>query len=331
MLVVVASAVVAGQVARVDVRLDTAEADAVLAIVASERAGKQPVAADWLTLTSTPGYQRLKARERAIGAPFEDDDFKKFVESSDLAGRADAQRRTLEAWAHADVTAAANRALAYLPADATIQATVFLVVKPKTNSFVFEPASNPAIFLYVDPAKTTAQVENTMAHELHHIGAASLESKYETSIASLSPEARTVARWMGAFAEGLAMLAAAGGADVHPHAMSPQADRERWDRDVANFSADLRTVEQFFLDVLDRRLTGDDIQRTAMTFYGVQGPWYTVGWKMATVVEHQLGRREVIQAAVDPRTLLINYNRAVRAGGLDLPLWSDRLMTAVAR
>jgi hypothetical protein len=113
--------------------------------------------------------------------------------------------------------------------------------------------------------------------------------------------------------------------------MSPQADRERWDRDVANFSADLRTVEQFFLDVLDRRLTGDDIQRTAMTFYGVQGPWYTVGWKMATVVEHQLGRREVIQAAADPRTLLINYNRAVRAGGLGLPLWSDRLMTAVAR
>jgi len=329
-LVVLAAATVAGQAPRIDVRFDTAEADAVLAIVKLEQSGATPAAADWLTLTSTAGYRRLKAREQSLGLIFDDDDFRKFVESDDLAKRADDQRRTVETWAHSDVNAAAARALAYLPDEATIRATVYAVIKPKKNSFVFDAATNAAIFLYVDPEKTTAQVENTMAHELHHIGAASLDAKYEASLASLSPEARSVALWTGAFAEGLAMLAAAGGPDVHPHAASPAADRERWDRDVANFDADLRKVEQFFLDVLDRRVTGDAIQREAMTLYGVQGPWYTVGWKMATIVERAFGRGAVIQAVADPRTLLVNYNRAVRAGKLDLPLWSDRILAALS-
>lgn len=231
---------------------------------------------------------------------------------------------------HADVTAAAGRALAYLPPDATIHATVYAVIKPRTNSFVFEPATNPAIFLYVDPEKTREQIENTMAHELHHIGAASLDSKYEARLATLTPPAQAVARWIGAFAEGLAMLAAAGGPDIHPHALSAAADRDRWDHDVANVAADLPAVERFFLDVLDGRLTGDAIQNTGMTFFGVQGPWYTVGWKMAVVVEHAFGRGVVIDAVTDPRTLLVNYNRAVRAARLDLPVWSDRILSAVA-
>src|SRR5262249_12829265 len=159
-----------------------------------------------------------------------------------------------------------------------------------------------------------------------HIGAASLQDSYESTLGTLPVEARAVGRWMGAFAEGMAMLAAAGGAEVHPHRSSPLAIRERWDRDVANFPSDLQKVERFFLDVLDDRTTGDEIQKTAMTFFGVQGPWYTVGWKMAVVVERAFGRDAVIDAVRDPRTLLANYNRAVRDQRLDLPLWSERLL-----
>ncbi len=317
------------QPARVDVRVDTAEADAVLRIVALGRLGQVPTTADWSALRSTAGYQRLKARELSLHVPFDEDAFQKFVLSDDLAARAEADRRTVDLWARADVTGAAARALAYLPSDATIHATVYAVIKPRTNSFVFEPATNPAIFLYVDPAKTREQVENTMAHEMHHIGAASLDAKYDAALATLPPAAQAVGRWMRGFSEGVAMLAAAGGPDVHPHAVSAAADRERWDRDVANFAADLRKVDQFFLDVLDGRLTGDAIQDTAMTFFGVQGPWYTVGWKMAVVVERAFGRDEVIRGVADPRELLASYNRAVREQRLDLPLWSDRVMAAI--
>jgi hypothetical protein len=325
------TALLAAQPARVDVRFDTGEADAVLRIVALRRSGRSPTAGDWSALASTPGYQRLKARELSLHVPFDEEAFKQFVASDDLASRADDERRTVDAWARADVTGAARRALAYLPADAKIHATVYVVIKPRTNSFVFEPAINPAIFLYVDPAKTREQIENTMAHEMHHIGAASLDAKYEAKLVTLPPAAQAAARWMGAFAEGLAMLAAAGGPDVHPHASSPAADRARWDRDVANFAADQQKVERFFDDVLDGRLTGDAMQTAGMAFFGEQGPWYTVGWKMAVVVEQAFGRDDVIRAAADPRVLLESYNRAVRQRRLDLPVWSDRVIAAVER
>jgi hypothetical protein len=300
----------------VDVRFDTSEADAVLR-------------ADWPQVTSTAGYQRLKARELSLRRAFDEEAFRRFVESGDVARRAPELRRTVDAWTHADISAAAARALQYLPADATIHATVYPVIKPQANSFVFDTNGSPAIFLYVDPAKTPEQIENTIAHELHHIGLASRGPQYETSLSSLSPEAQAVGKWMTAFGEGLAMLAAAGGPDVHPHAVSPVADRERWDRDVANFASDLAKVQQFFIDLLDRRLTGDQVQQTAMAFFGVQGPWYTVGWKMAVIVEETFGRDAVIAGAADPRILLADYNRAVRQRKLDLPLWSDRILSAV--
>jgi hypothetical protein len=37
-----------------------------------------------------------------------------------------------------------------------------------------------------------------------------------------------------------------------------------------------------------------------------------------------------LKRAVDPRLLLVRYNRAVREQHLDLPLWPDRLLKAVA-
>ena len=305
-----------GQTSRVAVRFDTSEADAVLR-------------ADWSEVTSTTGYQRLKARELSMGRPFDEEAFRRFVESDDIARRADELRRTVDVWTHADLSGAAGRALKYLPPDAKIRATVYPVIKPQGNSFVFETNTNPAIFLSVDSSRTPAQIENTIAHELHHIGLASLGPEYETSLSKLSPEAQAVGKWLTAFGEGLAMLAAAGGPEVHPHAVSPASDRERWDRDAANFPSDLAKVQQFFLDVLDHKLAGDRVQQTAMTFFGVQGPWYTVGWKMAVLVEQTFGREAVIQGAADPRVLLGNYNRAVRDRQLDLPLWSERILSAV--
>ena len=67
------------------------------------------------------------------------------------------------------------------PTEAYIHAKVFPVIKPITNSFVFETTTDPAIFLYLDPEESAAKFENTVAHELHHIGYASVESLAEQS------------------------------------------------------------------------------------------------------------------------------------------------------
>jgi hypothetical protein len=319
------------------VRLVTDEAEAVLAVLAKRRAGQAITDDDWRKIFASEGYTRLQKREHAMQRQFEDADFKNFVLSDDLAARAQALAETLARWKLADVSRSARLALRYLPPDAHITAKIYPVIKPRTNSFVFEVKTDPAIFLYLDPSVSRAKFENTLAHELHHIGYGTACPTKQTAeeIARLPKNTRTVVTYLGAFGEGFAMLAAAGGADVHPHAVSDAKERARWDRDVANFNADLKRVEKFFEDVLAGRLTEAQIDAQVSEFFGEQGAWYTVGWKMCVVVEKTFGRRALIAAMCDQRKLLATYNRAAaiynRKAHEHLATWSDVLVRAVER
>ncbi len=155
---------------RIQIRLDDTEAESVLAIL-DKNALRTPLTDnDWKRLFETEPYIRLKQREAAMHRDFTDDDFKKFVLSPELTAKATSLRHTLDAWKRADLQASARRVLSYLPAQATIRAKVFPEIKPKTNSFVFDSETNPAIFLYLDPEESAPKFENTVAHELHHIG-----------------------------------------------------------------------------------------------------------------------------------------------------------------
>ena len=313
-----------------DLEIVTDEADAALQILELRRSGR-PIGEDvWRRLYATEGYRRLKAREAAMRRAFEDSSFRAFLLSDTLLGRAPALRRTLDAWKRVPPAGAAAKARAYLPGSTPLRARVYLLIKPRTNSFVFEVDTDPAIMLYLDPARTPAQLENTIAHELHHIGYAAACRDPEDSTADSA--LATARGWLGAFGEGVAMLAAAGGPDAHPHAVSPPEDRTRWDRDVANAGADVRRLEAFFLDLLDRRLTDPDSTReAAMAFFGVQGPWYTVGWIMATTIERTAGRAALVETLCDPPALLRRYNDAARRSRAPaLPLWSEDLLARLS-
>ncbi|MDY7093601.1 MAG: DUF5700 domain-containing putative Zn-dependent protease [Acidobacteriota bacterium] len=313
--------------AAVDVRMETDEADAALAILHAHRAG-EPVAEEaWGRLFESEGYRRLQQRERSMGREFQDSAFQEFLLSDPVVASAPALAEAVADWRQADLTGAAGRALAYLPAGTKLRATLYPAIKPRPNSFVFEVESDPAIFIHLDPTVPRAKLENTLAHELHHIGYAAACGAADSE---LTDRVRTAVRWAGAFGEGLAMLAAAGGPSVHPHAASSAEERARWDRDVANVEADLRRVEMFLLDVAEGRLSDPDaVRAAAMEFFGVQGPWYTVGWKMAVTIEEAFGRERLIEVMCDPRRLMATYNAAAqernRAGG-DLPLWSSSLL-----
>jgi len=148
------------------------------------------------------------------------------------------------------------------------------------------------------------------------------------------PRVRTLFHWIGAFGEGYAMLAAAGGPDVHPHATSGAEERARWDHDVARCDADLAELESFFVDILEGRLTdAARIDARAASYYGVQGPWYTVGWKMAVTIERALGRERLLECTADPRRLLATYDDAVdelATPGVKPPAtWSASLLNAL--
>lgn len=56
------------------------------------------------------------------------------------------------------------------------------------------------------------------------------------------------------------MLAAAGGPDIYPHAVSDAEELARCDRDMMNFNDDLKKVEKFFLDVLNNRMNDEETQ-----------------------------------------------------------------------
>jgi hypothetical protein len=313
----------------------TDEAEAVLAVLAKKRAGQAIADEDWRRLFSSEGYRRLKKRELAMRRPFADEEFRMFVLSDQLSARARTLAETLERWRQADATRAARLALAYLPKGAHIRAKIYPVIKPRQNSFVFDLDTDPAIFLYLDPAVSQAEFENTLAHELHHIGYGTVcpTKNAAEELARLPKNVQTVLTYTRAFGEGFAMLAAAGGPDTHPHAVSGPEDRARWDRDVSNFDSDLRKVEKFFLDVLANRLTEEQVRETVAPFYGEQGAWYTVGWRMSVLIEKVFGRRALVAAMCDPRELFVTYNRAAarynRKSRKPMALWSPPLIEAV--
>ncbi|MGA2359828.1 MAG: DUF5700 domain-containing putative Zn-dependent protease [Terriglobales bacterium] len=326
---------------RVQLTLDTSEADQVLAILALRNQGRPVADSEWQKLFATAPYQRLKQREKAIGerfhdptVAFTDEDFKRFVLSADLLPRAAALSSTLDRWKKADLREDATRVLAYLPADATLRAKAYPTIKPGINSFVWDLSSDPTIFLYLDPEVSREKFENNVTHELHHIGLGSVGPIYDGKIAALSEPAHTAADWMGSFGEGFAMLAAAGGPDVDPHAASSPQEHARWEQDMGEFNDDLHAVNQFFLDILNAKFASSDaIGEKAGSFFGVQGPWYTVGYKMSVMVEKRFGRPALIGTMLDPRCLLVLYNRAAAeqnaAGKPPLPLWSADVLSAV--
>jgi hypothetical protein len=285
------------------VRIDTTQAEAVLRILSMRAEGEAVPADAWTRLFETAGYQRLKSREEGMGRAFTDAEFRAFVESEELPKKRSALEETLRAWSASDVEDLTKRALRYLPDDARIRATIYPLIKPRPNSFVFEVRSDdPAIMLYLDPDVPRAKFENTLVHELHHIGYGSACPRPEVAkeIEALPEGEQKVLQWIGAFGEGFAMLAAAGGASKHPHEASKAEDRERWDRTVANYENDRAAIEKFFQSLREGKLSEEEERKTAMSFYGEQGPWYTVGWKLAAEVEKRSGTDGLIATMCNP-------------------------------
>lgn len=276
---------------RVNLNLDSSEAEAVLAILDKRALHEHVTDADWQKLFSTTPYRRLRQGETSMGQPFTDEEFMKFVTTLDA--RPEQLRQTLGEWQSVDARVVAQRPLTYLPPQATIHADVYPVIKAQSNSFVFEPYTAPALSLYLDRKKTRAQLENTSAHEAHHVGLASVDAAYEERIKSIPENTRQAAHWMGAFREGMAVLAAAGSPDVHPLADFSESYRSVWDLETKRFPANLDELNQFFLETVRGDLLNDAVQHQGRIFFGNGGgPWYTVGYRVAVTIEREFGRTD---------------------------------------
>lgn len=320
-----------------DVRLDVEEAEAALSILETQAAGGLPSETQWQRLFESAGYQRLKQREEGMGRAFEDAAFRDFLTSPDQVTRVRDLRAALTQWHAMSVEAVAERAFAYLPLNATIRATVYITIKPRTNSFVFGIPDDPAIFLYLNPAQSVAKTQNTVAHELHHIGFGTTCPPPEQAARneSLSPAEARLRVWMGAYGEGFAMLAAGGGLERHPHADSLAEERARWDRDIGGVAQQMADQAAFFARVVSGELTEiEAIDAQGATYFGEQGPWYTVGYTMASTIERAYGRERLIDTMCLQAPLLATYNEAARLLNArdvaNLPLWDQALAERIA-
>lgn len=316
-----------------NVTIDDSEARAALTILHELQQNATPSSADWVRLFTTRGYQRLKQREAQFKAPFTDDQFKAFLSAPAEVAQTGALQKTLDAWSSASLSEMEARARAYLPPDSTLHATVYPLIKPRKNSFVYQLDTDPAVMLYLDPSVTGPQFSNTVSHELFHVG--DDENCPPPSIGAdekktLNARQQAFLEWLSAFGEGSAVLAAAGGDNVHPHAEDPPKDHAVWDAAMSRFPQDFQTLQSFFAQIADGALTGDATGARGMTYFGdVQGPWYTVGYKMDVAIERELGRSVLVNALCDKRQYLRTYNGAARKVNArapnSLPLWADRL------
>jgi hypothetical protein len=304
--------------------LVTDEPEAVLAILDKRAAGAEITDADWKRVFESEGYVRLKAREHSMSRAFEDETFRTFVLSDELLAKRTTLRRVLEDWKRADLSRAQSRALAYLPSGAKMDAKIYPSIKPATNSFVHDLDNDPAIFKYMDD-EPRDRFETVIAHEMHHVG-------YRA--ACRAGEVDAVTQWLGAFGEGFAVLAAAGGPDRDAQAHAAADVQAEWKQQLADYEKHFREVEAFLADVANG-LPDDEQRRRASAFYGLQGPWYSVGWKMAVVIEKSLGRDVLIAAMCDRSKLMATYNTAsdvwFERTGERLPKWPASLTSKPPR
>jgi hypothetical protein len=322
--------------AGVQVRIVTDEAAAALAILGEHHETGSVKPESWERLWKSEGFVRLKKRDESFGAKDVEESLRKYLTSEEAVARLAGLREAVAMWQQMDVTRAARRAASYLPGDLRLRATIYPVIKPKGNSFVFELNSDPAIFMYVEAKNEPAKLENTLAHELHHVGIAGCPKPPDVN--QLPAAQQRAFRYLGGFNEGLAVLAAAGGPNVHPHASSEPEAWLVWERDIANFNSDLRRIESYFRDVLTGRLSAEEENRRLFLFINPgdvpQGGFYTVGWRMAAMIERARGREALVKLICDPRALLATYNEVAsahpRSDGEALPLWSAEFLKALS-
>ena len=84
---------------------------------------------------------------------------------------------------------------------------------------------------------------------------------------------------MGAFGEGVAVLAAAGSPDIAPLAAYPRRDQIDWDLNMERVGARLQKLNQFVIDAIHGALRNDAVAHEGLfSVTGDRGTRSDTGW-----------------------------------------------------
>ena len=267
---------------------------------------------DWNSLFTTKGYQMLKQRGKDMDNNFADSGFKEFLLDEETSSYLENYKNSLNRFLDIDLDYLILKTKKYLPQSAEINTAIIPVIKPDPNSFVHSINNRLLLFIYLEPNISKDKLENKLIHEFHHIGLDDIYNKSDYS--HLIDSAQKMIEWTNAFGEGFAMLAAAGGIDKHPNNFSEES-KKLWDKNMKNFNTDFKKIENFRLNILYDNFHNDkEIYNKGfeiMVNNGGQGSWYTVGYKVAKVIEKTANRKVLIDCMDDLTKLYTVYNELV--------------------
>ncbi|MFO7814519.1 MAG: DUF5700 domain-containing putative Zn-dependent protease [Halanaerobiales bacterium] len=304
-----------------------------LYILAKQNKNKTINKSVWDNLFSSEGYQLLVKREKDMGNELSKKDFKSFLLDERQLSNYENYMNTLKLLKDLELEQLLSKTKKYLPKKAKINTTIIPVIKPQNNSFVHEINDKLVLFIYLEPGMSRAKLENKLIHELHHIGFDDIYSpeKYKY----LSQQTQKMIEWTNAFGEGFAMLAAAGGANIHPNKFD-EGLKEKWDSNIKKFNKDFELIENFFVKILKDKFSNEkelyNRGYELMVNNGGQGSWYTVGWKIAVVIEKIKGKEVLFGCMSDLTYLYPRYNEAVKDYNKkyneNLKSWSDKIINS---
>ena len=235
-------------------------------------------------------------------------------------------RERLDRLAAADTGRIGARVSRYLPAEATLDRTVYATIDGFNGGVQFRGDVGISVV-----GRTTGDLDAVLAHELHHAGLFGvLEDRAVGELLDAEgPEADAVEVLVALQAEGYAITYAQGGLDaVGDEAMTVAVEQFREREQVA-----FETVEA----ALRAALAGDDDRKTALRAAlvdeeGAYAPVHCVGARMVELADRVHGVEALVAAATAPAEFLELYQTAAtREGGYRFdPAVIDRVAATVS-
>jgi hypothetical protein len=202
---------------------------------------------------------------------------------------------------------ASARALRWLPEDASLAAEVYFLLDGASGGYVLDTRIGMDL---LQPNGRIDQLEGVIAHELHHVGFASLApAPGETG--SASPEAGLAGLFLG---EGSAT------ALVYGQPRPGDEGYGEWEEHERQMPGYFAMTRQYLKRVAGGEVAAEQFEQDVPAMY-LRGRWgvgYAIGAVMVRTVLSALGKDALLACMRRPETFIETYRRAVsslRAAG----------------
>lgn len=226
-------------------------------------------------------------------------------------------------------------AKSYLPEDSRVACKFFIVLFGGSSAYAVS-GENGFDLLQLpkrsDGSVDVGSVIRTFAHEMHHLGIIHCQKEKMSAVRD-TERLGLVARLTN---EGMPIYyinQTRNRLDEYRSSTSPtqQADARDWEEHLARLPELYSIAEEHIKMNLEGELSDEDIMKNWMSGWS-QGPVYTLGSDMFSVIDSVLGLQAALQVAEDYRQLLTVYNRAARKAnenGASHYVFSEKLAQAL--